>query len=402
MERQSTRPIQFLMLFFFVAGCTLAWLAVSATLEVLFAIILLPVIPKSLISGLITGLLIGGTQKFFIRNLLGLPLSGWVRMTCLAYTLIFFVSYQDVIPVPDNAIEIHAVLWYIVPTFMQWIILNFEVKWGWIWLVAGLIAGVIDVATIRLIEIDLPFIRTQWLSAQADIVFTLLMVAIIGRYTLQSDLHPIFDNLRWDEPERSITGFYLSWVGSAILVYPLAVAIPLTIHVFHNQIPITLNTIQPLAYWDSYSDKALVYMILFTVLLACTQMLLIKSVLKLPLDHWFRASFIGGLIGIFIIYRVDEPFVNSLGVAPWLFFWSAGQFLILRRHTTWAWLWIVGHLSIAGMFPVISNDSPLELLVKWGTAAGIAGGVTILIFRILLVKSLEDKQLQAVPKHEIS
>lgn len=398
MERQSTRPIQFLMLFLFVAGCTLAWLTVSAILEVLYAIIPLPIIPKSLISGLITGLLVGGTQKFFIRNLLGLSLSGWVRMTCLAYTLIFFVSYQNLIPVPDNAIEIHAVLWYIVPTFMQWIILNFEVKWGWMWLIAGLVAGVIDVANIQLIQIDLPFIRTQWLSAQADIVFTLLIVALIGRYTLQSDLHPIFDNFRWSDSERSITWFYLAWIGAAICIYPLAVAMALAVHVVHSQIPLTASAIQPLMYWDGYSDRALIYMVAFTFMLAFTQMLLIKYMLKLPLNHWFKASLMGGLIGIFVIYRIDTPFVTSLGVVPWLFFWSGAQFLILRRHTSWAWLWVVGHLSIASMFPVPNADYILRLMLNWATAAGIAGGVTILIFRILLVKSLEDEQLQAVPK----
>ena len=112
---------------------------------------------------------------------------------------------------------------------------------------------------------------------------------------------------------------YVCWLGLAILVYPLALAIPIAIHIIWNQIPITTTDIVSYTLLNGYGDRTVLYLSLYTALLGIGQQLLLKHLLSIRIRFWALGTFLGGTITMFILHTGQTPFGNMLNFAPWMF-----------------------------------------------------------------------------------
>jgi len=185
---------------------------------------------------------------------------------------------------------------------------------------------------------------------------------------------------------------YFAWLGIALLVYPIAIAIPILIHMVHNDIPLTIANIRPFFLLYGYGDRTVLYMVLYSALLGITQQAFLKYCLSIRIRHWALGTFLGSAISMLILHTGQTPFGNSLNFAPWFFGFSVVQAILLYRYTSWSWLWVLAHLSIAGMFPMIVSKSPLELVIQWVVKAGIGGLVTMVILHIVMTRATEESK----------
>jgi len=189
---------------------------------------------------------------------------------------------------------------------------------------------------------------------------------------------------------------YLAWLAIAVLVYPLALAIPMLVHFVTQGIPITLDNIVPLTYLYGYDERTVLYFALYSGLLGIFQQIFLKRLLSIRTRWWALGTFVGGTMAMLILSTGQTPFGQSLNFAPFLFGFSVVQAGLLFRYTNWAWLWVVAHLAIAGMFPLTVNMPPLELALQWSIKAGIAGVVTMGILQVIVTRADQE----AKPKRE--
>lgn len=182
---------------------------------------------------------------------------------------------------------------------------------------------------------------------------------------------------------------YITWLGIAILTYPLAIAIPIAIHMGLNQIPLSVDNIYPFTLMYGYGERTVLYLGLYTLLLGIGQQMFLRYYLSIRIRCWAFGTFLGGTITMLILHTGQTPFGNSFNLVPWFFAFSGVQAILLFRYTSWSWLWVVAHLSIAGMFPLTAGDTPWALVGQWIISAGIGGLVTMVVLQIVMIKAKE-------------
>lgn len=183
---------------------------------------------------------------------------------------------------------------------------------------------------------------------------------------------------------------YIAWMAIAILCYPIAVAVPVLIHTLSNNIPLTVDNVRQLMLLYGYDERTVIYLIAYTALLGITQQLFLRRFLSIHIQYWAIGTFVGSAVSILILHTGQTPFAHSLNLMPWFFGFSFVQAILLFRYTSWAWLWIVAHVAIAGLFPLSINNSLFELIMQWVTKAGIGGVVTVLVLQIIITKAQEE------------
>ena len=183
---------------------------------------------------------------------------------------------------------------------------------------------------------------------------------------------------------------YIGWLAIALLIYPIAIAIPILIHMAIHHIVLTMDNIVPLTLMYGYGDRTVLFMVLYSALLGIGQQAFLKYFLSIRIRYWALGTFVGGAVAMLILHTGQTPFGNSLNFAPWFFGFSIVQAIFLYRYTSWSWLWVVAHLSIAGMFPLTMGGSLLELVMQWIIKAGIGGLVTMVILQIVMTKAAEE------------
>lgn len=186
---------------------------------------------------------------------------------------------------------------------------------------------------------------------------------------------------------------YITWLGIAILTYPLAIAIPIAIHMELNQIPLTVDNIYPFTLMYGYGARTVLYLGLYTLLLGIGQQVFLRYYLSIRIRYWAVGTFLGGTITMLILHTGQTPFGNSFNLLPWFFAFSGVQAILLFRYTSWSWLWVVAHLSIASMFPMTASNSPWALVGQWIISAGIGGLVTMIVLQIVVTKAREASVL---------
>jgi hypothetical protein len=193
---------------------------------------------------------------------------------------------------------------------------------------------------------------------------------------------------------------YIAWMAIAILCYPIAVAVPIIIHMITHNILITPENIRPFMYIYGYGERTVLYLVAYTALLGITQQLFLRYFLSIHIRYWAIGTFFGSALSIFILHTGQTPFGDSLNLAPWFFGFSAVQAILLFRYTSWAWLWIVAHLAIAGLFPLTMNNSLIDVILQWVIKAGIGGVVTVFVLQIIITKAQEEAPRKK-RKHEM-
>jgi len=183
---------------------------------------------------------------------------------------------------------------------------------------------------------------------------------------------------------------YIAWMAIAILCYPIATAVPILIHMLSNNISITPEHIRPFTYLDGYGERTVLYLVAYTALLGITQQLFLRRFLSIDIRFWAIGTFLGSTVSMLILHTGQTPFADSLNLTPWFFGFSFVQAILLFRYTSWAWLWIVAHVAIAGLFPLSINNSIIDLILQWVIKAGIGGVVTVLVLRIIVTKAQEE------------
>ena len=183
---------------------------------------------------------------------------------------------------------------------------------------------------------------------------------------------------------------YFAWLAIAVLVYPIALAIPILTHMLWNHIPITVGNIVPYTYFYGYGDRTVLYLSLYCALVGVVQQLFLRYFLAIRIQYWAIGTFLGGFIAMLILRTEQTPFGNSANLAPWFFGFSAVQATLLFRYTSWSWLWVVAHVSIAGMFPLSTNNSLFDLISQWTIKTGIGGIVTMVVLQIVITKAREN------------
>ena len=187
---------------------------------------------------------------------------------------------------------------------------------------------------------------------------------------------------------------YVTWLGIAVLVYPIALAIPILIYFLWNHIPLTIENIVPFTYFYGYGDRTVLYLSLYCALVGIVQQMFLRYFLSIHIRYWAIGTFLGGLVAMLILHTGQTPFSNSANLVPWFFGFSFVQTVLLFRYTSWSWLWVVAHLSIAGMFPLTVNNSLFDLVSQWTIKTGIGGIVTMVVLQIVVTKAREDPALK--------
>lgn len=196
---------------------------------------------------------------------------------------------------------------------------------------------------------------------------------------------------------------YVGWLAIAVLVYPIALAIPMGIHFITQNISASMDTIVPMTYLRAWDDRTFVYFMLYAGLLGVFQQVFLDRILSIRIRWWAVGTFFGGasvmcILRLLNIADAQTPFTYALTFAPFLFGISILQAVLLSRFTSWAWLWVVAHLSISTMFPITVGSSALELVIQWGIKAGIAGIVTMGILQLIVTRAEQDHK----PKRKAS
>ena len=193
---------------------------------------------------------------------------------------------------------------------------------------------------------------------------------------------------------------YIAWMAIAILCYPIAVAVPILIHMLSNNMVLTVENIRPFIYLYGYDERTVLYLVAYTALLGITQQVFLRRFLSIHIRYWAIGTFLGSAVSMLILHTGQTPFADSLNLAPWFFGFSTVQAILLFRYTSWAWLWVVAHLAIAGLFPLTMNNSLFDLILQWVIKAGIGGVVTVLVLQIIITKAQEDSDRKK-RKHEV-
>lgn len=183
---------------------------------------------------------------------------------------------------------------------------------------------------------------------------------------------------------------YIGWLAIALLIYPIAIGIPILIHMAANHITVTIDNIVPLTLMYGYGERTVLFMVLYSALLGIGQQVFLKYCLSIRIRYWALGTFLGGAISMLLLHTGQTPFGNSLNFVPWFFGFSIVQAILLYRYTSWSWLWVVAHLSIAGMFPLTMGGSVLELVLQWIIKAGIGGLVTMVILQIVMTRATAE------------
>jgi len=180
---------------------------------------------------------------------------------------------------------------------------------------------------------------------------------------------------------------YVAWLLIALLFYPIALFVPILIHMGLNQIPLTIEEIRPLTLMYGYGERTVLYLTLYTALLGIGQQLFLRYILSIHVRYWALGTFLGGAVTMLILHTGQTPFGNSLNFVPWFFGFSAVQAILLFRYTSWSWLWVLAHLAIAGLFPLTVNMPIIELILQWIIKAGIGGIVTMVVLQVIVTKA---------------
>lgn len=192
---------------------------------------------------------------------------------------------------------------------------------------------------------------------------------------------------------------YLAWMGIAILCYPIAVAIPILIHMASYNLSLTLDNIRPLMYMYGYGEQTVLYLVMYSAFLGVAQQIFLQYFLAIRIRYWAIGTFLGSAGSMLILHTGQTPFGDSLNLAPWFFGFSAVQAILLFRYTSWSWLWIVAHLSIAGLFPLSISQSVIDLILQWVIKTGIGGVVTVLVLQLIVTKA-HDESVRKKRKNE--
>ncbi len=183
---------------------------------------------------------------------------------------------------------------------------------------------------------------------------------------------------------------YFAWMGIAILCYPIAVAIPILVHMASHNVSLTFDNIRPLMYLYGYDERTVLYLVMYSAVLGTAQQLFLRFFLSIHIRYWAIGTVLGSAISMLILHTGQTPFGDSLNLAPWFFGFSVVQAILLFRYTSWSWLWIVAHLSIAGLFPLSMSQSVIDLILQWVIKTSIGGVVTVLVLQLIVTKAQDE------------
>lgn len=115
---------------------------------------------NSLIFLVVMGSILGIAQQWLIKYYMGRTVYHWQWVTIFAWLLVGILWI-----LLENSFT-HAMAWFIIPTLLQAFLINRTMKYGWIWIVTGISAGMIanSMYSFRVIEYYDKYFRHQFLG----------------------------------------------------------------------------------------------------------------------------------------------------------------------------------------------------------------------------------------------